>query len=192
MSDFPQWRLSLEARTEVKLRRLKFHQAFRDICDSLKLPSSRSAHLQTPLPTPTCDSVPTMFATPVPSQDGSRELRCVIENDLMFTVEVPCHIEIRDLKQVIQQDRAKDLLKGVSPDTLELWKVSAIDESRCESSSPHFQPRDSNPILHNTVKKSLGDISRVADQLNPTDPLLSIFPSQPPDEYVHVIVKVGE
>jgi hypothetical protein len=65
------------------------------------------------------------------------------------------------------------------------------------SSSPHFQPKDSNPILHETVAehiRSLEDsISRVADQLNPTDRLLSsIFPSQPPDEYVHVIVKGDE
>jgi hypothetical protein len=74
-----------------------------------------------------------MFATPDPSQGGSRKLRCVIENDLVFIVEVPCRTEIRDLKEVIQRKRAKDILKGVSSEALELWKVSAIDESRCES-----------------------------------------------------------
>jgi hypothetical protein len=137
-----------------------------------------------------------MFATPVPSQDDSRKLRCVIESGLVFTVEVPCRTEIRDLKEIIQRKRAQDILKGVSSEALELWKVSSIDESRCESSSAHFQPKDSNPILHDTVAEhitSFGDsISRVADQLEPTDRLLSIFPSQPPHECVHVIVKVGE
>jgi len=163
---------------------------------SLPLPSSRSAHLQAPSPIPTYDSVLAMFGSPVPSQDGSCKLRCVIENDLVFIIEVPCRTKISDLKAVIQRKRATDLLKDVSPDALELWKVSAIDESRCESSSPHFQPKDSNPIIQETLAehvKSLGDsISRVADQLYPTDCLLSIFPSQPPVEYVHVIVKVGE
>ena len=77
-----------------------------------------------------------MFATSsVPSQDGSRRLRCVIEHEpepVVFTVEESCHIEIGDLKEVIQQKRALGILKDVGPHTLELWKVSAIDESRCE------------------------------------------------------------
>ena len=71
-----------------------------------------------------------------------------------------------------------------------------MNELRYKSSLPHFQPKDSNPIPCKTVAeytKSLGDsISSVADRLNSTDPLLSIFPTQPRDEYVHVIVTVGE
>jgi hypothetical protein len=51
---------------------------------------------------------------------------------VVFTVEVSCRIEIGDLKEVIQQKRALDILKDVGPHTLELWKVSAIDESQCE------------------------------------------------------------
>jgi hypothetical protein len=114
----------------------------------------------------------------------------------MFTVEEPCRTEIGDLRDIIQRKRAMDILKDIQgPYALELWKVSAIDESRCEVSSPHFQPKDSNLILADkTVAehiRSLGDsLSKVADKLEPTDPLFSIFPSQPASEHLHIIVKV--
>jgi len=142
-----------------------------------------------------------MFATPVPSQDGSRRLRCLIEIEpVVFTVEDSCRIEIGDLKEVIQRKRAMGVLKNIDAHALDLWKVSAIDESRLEVtwlSSLHFQPHDSNLILAkpaDTVAKhirSLGDsLSKVADKLDPTDPLFSIFPSQPPSEHLHIIVKI--
>jgi len=90
-----------------------------------------------------------------------------------------------------------DVLKGIDPHRLDLWKVSAINESRCEVSSLHFQPNNSNPILAKPANivaeyiRSLGDsLSRVADKLDPTDPLFSIFPSQPPIEHLHIIVKI--
>ena len=81
-----------------------------------------------------------MFATssaPSQPEDGSRRLRlrCVVEREhepVVFNVEEPCRIDICDLKEVIQKKRALDILKDVGPHTLELWKVSAIDESRCE------------------------------------------------------------
>jgi hypothetical protein len=80
-----------------------------------------------------------MFATPVPSQDGSRRLHCLIKSEsVVFTVEDSCRIEIGDLKEVIQRKRAMGILKDIDPQTLELWKVS---ESRCEItwlSSLHF------------------------------------------------------
>ena len=70
---------------------------------------------------------------PVPSQDGSRLLRCLIEGEsAVFTVQVSSRTEIGDLKEVVQRKRALDTLKNVSPHTLELWKVSAINESRCD------------------------------------------------------------
>ena len=59
------------------------------------------------------------------------------------------------------------------------------------------QPKDSNPILTKPSDiateyiRSLGDsISNVADKLEPLDPLISIFPSQPPIEHLHIIVKI--
>lgn len=81
--------------------------------------------------------------------DGSRRLRCVIEGEsVVFTVEESCQMEIGELKEVIQRKRALDTLKDVGPHTLDLWKVSAIDESRCEVtwlSSLLFSP--TTPIL---------------------------------------------
>ena len=74
-----------------------------------------------------------MFAIPVLSQDGSRRLCCLIESkSVVFTVEDSCRIEIGDLKKVIQRKRAMGILKDIDPHTLELWKVSAINELRCE------------------------------------------------------------
>jgi hypothetical protein len=70
--------------------------------------------------------------------NDSRRLRCVIESDsVVFTVEVSCRIEIGDLKKVIQRERAMGILKEIDPHKLELWKVSAIDESRCEVTYSH-------------------------------------------------------
>ena len=37
---------------------------------------------------------------------------------------------VSDLKEEIQRERAMGTLKYVGPHTLELWKVSVIDESR--------------------------------------------------------------
>jgi len=138
-----------------------------------------------------------MFATSVPSQDGFPWLNCLIENDpFLFPVEGSYCAPIGVLKEAIQRMRAMDILKDVGPHTLDLWKVSAIDESRREVSSQHFQPKDSNPILADETAvehiRSLGDdLSKVADKLNPAHPLLSIFPSQPPNGHLHVIVKLG-
>jgi len=71
-----------------------------------------------------------MFATSVSSQDGSRQLNCLIEGEsIVFLVTVGRDCVVSDLKKVIQQKRALDTLNGVGPHTLELWKVSAIDES---------------------------------------------------------------
>ena len=72
-----------------------------------------------------------MFATSsVPSQDGSRRLNCVIKSELMvFLVTVGRDCVVSELKKEIQKERAMGILKGVDPHTLELWTVSAIDES---------------------------------------------------------------
>ena len=73
-----------------------------------------------------------MLATSV-QRDGSFRLLCLIEGESeVFTVEEPDHIEIGYLKKVIQRERALDTLKDVGPHTLKLWKVSAINELRCE------------------------------------------------------------
>ena len=74
-----------------------------------------------------------MFATSVPSQDGSRRLNCLIEGEsIVFPVTVGHDCVVGELKEKIQEKRAMDTLKDVGPHTLELWKVSTINESRCE------------------------------------------------------------
>ena len=56
-------------------------------------------------------------------------LNCVIEGEhIVFVVPVGPEDVVSGLKELIQSKRALDSLKGVGPHTLELWKVSAIDE----------------------------------------------------------------
>jgi Crinkler effector protein N-terminal domain len=76
------------------------------------------------------------MSTSVLSQDASRRLNCLIENEYIpFIVTVGRDYVVSELKEEIQGKRAMDILKDVGPHTLELWKVSAIDESRCEVTS---------------------------------------------------------
>jgi hypothetical protein len=76
------------------------------------------------------------MSTSVPSQDASRRLNCLIENEsILFMVTVGRNCVVSELKEKIQGKRAMDILKDVGPHTLELWKVSAINESRCEVTS---------------------------------------------------------
>lgn len=130
-----------------------------------------------------------------------RRLNCLIAGEsIVFLVIMGCDYVVSELKGVIQKERGLDTLKDVGPHTLELWKVSAIDESPCEVTwltSPPFQPNDSNPITAKPADtlaariRSLGDsLSQFANKLEPTDSLFSIFPNQPPSEHLHVIVKV--
>ncbi len=59
-------------------------------------------------------------------------LKCLIEGeDIVFSVTAVRDDEVSDLKEFIKSERALSL-KDVGPHTLELWKVSAIDEPLCE------------------------------------------------------------
>ena len=64
----------------------------------------------------------------------SRRLHCLIAGEsIVFLVIMGCDYAVSQLKGVIQKERGLGTLKDVDPHTLELWKVSAIDESRlCE------------------------------------------------------------
>ena len=63
-------------------------------------------------------------------------LKCLIEGeDIVFSVTAGCNDEVSDLKESIQGKRALGRLKDIDPHTLELWKVSAIDERLCEMTS---------------------------------------------------------
>ena len=64
--------------------------------------------------------------------DGSRKLMCLIEGESnLFEVTVSRDYAVSVLKEEIAKKRELGILKDVDPQTLELWKVSAIDE-QCE------------------------------------------------------------
>src|SRR6266550_6120514 len=88
------------------------------ICARLT-PSSLHRHMAEPI-----------LDTPVPSRDGSLRLNCLIEGEsIVFVVTMKHDDVVSDLKKVVQSERALGALKHVGPHTLELWKVSAIEES---------------------------------------------------------------
>ena len=61
------------------------------------------------------------------------QLKCLIEGEsIVFPVTAVCDDEVSDLKKSIQKERVLGSLKDIDPHTLELWKVSAIDEPLCE------------------------------------------------------------
>ena len=63
----------------------------------------------------------------------SRRLHCLIAGEsIVFLAIMRCDYVVSEWKGVIQKERGLDTLKDVGPHTLELWKVSAIDELRCE------------------------------------------------------------
>ena len=70
-----------------------------------------------------------MPETPALVKDESRRLTCVIEGEsIVFVGTVGHDCLVSDLKKEIKMERALDTLKDVGPHTLELWKVSIIDE----------------------------------------------------------------
>jgi hypothetical protein len=74
--------------------------------------------------------------TSVQIQSGSRRLICCITGESnVFIVTLDSNLAVSDLRKVIQDERALDVLKNVGPHILELWKVSAIDDLRCEVTS---------------------------------------------------------
>lgn len=71
-----------------------------------------------------------------PRQDDDWDLNCVIEGEnIVFVVTVGCDIKVSNFKKAIQRERQKSILADVGPHTLELWKVSAIDDLQCEVTS---------------------------------------------------------
>ena len=70
--------------------------------------------------------------------DDDLKLHCIIEGEAeTFPVNVPGSVwhnpkfNVGHLKKKIQEERKDDLLAGVGAHTLVLWKVRAIEESRC-------------------------------------------------------------
>ena len=60
-------------------------------------------------------------------------LVCLIEGEaIVFPVTAVRDGMVGELKKLIQSKRALGSLKDIDPHTLELWKVSAIEEPLCE------------------------------------------------------------
>jgi Crinkler effector protein N-terminal domain len=71
-----------------------------------------------------------MLDTQVPSK---LRLNCLIKGEsIIFPVTVERDWVVGKLKKKIKKQQELGTLKGIDPHTLELWKVSIIDESRCE------------------------------------------------------------
>ena len=74
-----------------------------------------------------------------PGQGGFVWLNRLIEDEYrVFRVNAGLNDAIDGLKKAIHSERALSILKDVDPHTLELWKVSAIDESPCWLTLLHY------------------------------------------------------
>jgi len=138
-----------------------------------------------------------MFTTSVPSQDGSRRLNCLIEgesNVFLVTVERDCVVS--DLKEKIQMKRALDSLRNVGPHTLELWKVSAIDDSRGTGTWLTPTPQQVDVELKPHEKLSLSHLKledEGIEELTSWNCVEKYWSDQPPTPYrpyLHIMVKI--
>ncbi|KAM6503866.1 hypothetical protein JOM56_000809 [Amanita muscaria] len=112
---------------------------------------------------------------------GTLRLQCLIEGeDIVFPVTAGCDDEVSDLKKLIRSERALDSLKDVGPHTLELWKLK---DSNSIAAEPDYNLAERIGLLGH-------DLSKFADKLGPSRTLFSVFITQPPRDYIHIIVKV--
>ncbi|KIK08898.1 hypothetical protein K443DRAFT_495753 [Laccaria amethystina LaAM-08-1] len=108
----------------------------------------------------------------------SLRLRCLIEGeDIVFPVNAVFDDEVSDLKDKIKKKCAVTL-EGVDAHHLELWKPKELDS---------IAAKPSNTLIQ---RIRLLDFSNFTDKLEPADSVFSIFPTEPPRDYIHIIVKV--
>ncbi|KIL54569.1 hypothetical protein M378DRAFT_752997 [Amanita muscaria Koide BX008] len=112
-----------------------------------------------------------MVDAPPQNEDGSRRFNCLIEGEsIIFPVTMGHDCEVSHLKEAIQ-NRRKNLLKDVDPDTLALGMV------------------DIDLKTHDKCARSnirLGDV----EELESWETILHYWPDQPPKGHLHIIVKV--
>lgn len=103
---------------------------------------------------------------------------------------------VSDLKKEIKRERALDTLKDVGPHTLELWKVSAINELRSEVSWLTPTPQQVNIDLETHDKHFLRHLKLDSEDLKGVGELASwksveeYWSNQPPTAYLHIIIKI--
>jgi hypothetical protein len=139
-----------------------------------------------------------MFATSVSSQDGSCQLNCLIKGEsIIFLVTAGCNCMVSDLKEDVQRKEAMGILKDIDPHTLELWKVSAIDESRCEVTWLTPTHQQVSIDLKNHDKHSLSHLKLESregtKELAPWKSVEGYWSSQPSSTTcLHIVVKASD
>ncbi|KIL57418.1 hypothetical protein M378DRAFT_383479 [Amanita muscaria Koide BX008] len=119
---------------------------------------------------PSSSSQPLSARTTVPSQDSSRSLNCLIEGEsIVFPVTLGRDRVVADLKKEIKKERALDTLKDAH--LLELWNVDIDLETHDKHSRSNIR---------------LGDVK----ELDSWKTILHYWPDQPPEDHLHIIVKV--
>ena len=135
------------------------------------------------------------------TQDETRTLWCLIDGDLSpFMVTVPTSHYVGDLKELVWE-------KGINAKTdvlakdLTLWKVLHTETSvkdRCShtrqlNAYEAAEPEDDlAERIKNRIAISGGQLSNIASKLGTTNVLLDVFPEQPAQSCVHVIVQRQE
>ncbi|KAM6499266.1 hypothetical protein JOM56_004774 [Amanita muscaria] len=105
-------------------------------------------------------------------------LNCLIEGeDIVFTTTAAGDDNVSNLKKSIQKERALDSLKDVGPHSLELWKVN-IDINTYLNDRRSL----SHLKLENLEPESIKSLQSWKSSSK-------YWSGQPPDEFIHIIVK---
>ncbi|THU85815.1 hypothetical protein K435DRAFT_378695 [Dendrothele bispora CBS 962.96] len=96
---------------------------------------------------------------------------CIAGSDRPFSVDMLSSLTVDDLKEAIKQKRPNDL-KSIDSATLDLFEVS-------------FK---SGPSLAKQVK----DEVKFEKPLKPTRKLSKIFPNEPPEKTIHIVVRLPD
>ncbi|KAF8621280.1 hypothetical protein AX15_007910, partial [Amanita polypyramis BW_CC] len=108
----------------------------------------------------------------------SLQLNCLIEGeDIVFLVTAVSNDAVSDLKNEIKRQCAVSF-EGIDARHLELWKPKGAIEAEPEETLVERI----GPLGH--------DFSKFAVKLGSSKTVFSIFPTQPPRDYIHIIIKV--
>jgi hypothetical protein len=129
---------------------------------------------------------------PTPCKDYCL-LWCFILGDREpFKVALPINVDVDDLKEVIHIKGIDTTKSIVLPKDLILWKVCALSEHHCFQLIFHAR-RGNQP--HETfvdrVSLKFSNLAEVATQPGPSQKISTLFPQQPPQDCLHIIVQMS-
>ncbi|KAM6498794.1 hypothetical protein JOM56_006742 [Amanita muscaria] len=108
-----------------------------------------------------------------------RILWCLIEGDCKpFKVTTPLNFDINDLKGVIHANGINTTKFSVLPKDLVLWKLR------------ESEPLEPNNTFARRVSTKISDLSEVATEPSPWKKLSVLFPQQPPQDCLHIIIQM--